>query len=64
MRAKERILARKSRVLHLVWPFPNTCKGPVRVTNENKGGGAPGAFSTSCHGLRVGQTGEVVQPGG
>lgn len=43
MRAKERILARKSRGLHIVWHFPNTSKGPMRVINENKGSVVPGA---------------------
>lgn len=62
MRAKERILARKSRVLQFVWHFPYTSEGPVCVINENKDRVLPGAFSVSYH-LHVRKTGKVVQPG-
>lgn len=51
MRAKERLLARKSRVLHFVWHFPNISEGPVCVINENKGSVPPGAISATCHSL-------------
>lgn len=53
MRAKERLLARKRRVLHFLWLFPNISKGPVCVINENKGNVPPGAVSATCHNLYV-----------
>lgn len=58
MRAKERILARKIRVLHFVWHSLNTSKGPVCVINKNKGDVLAGAFSASCLILHVRKMGK------